>query len=77
MNPASASPTPPVDTEVPEDKITEVEPQTEQEPINDDLDISALIDMPQSRSGQALLSFYNFIPLSLLAGGLILLGSRL
>ena len=38
-------PTPPVDTEVPEDKITEVEPQTEQEPINDDLDISALIDM--------------------------------
>ena len=38
-------PTPPVDTEVPEDKITEVEPQTEQETINDDLDISALIDM--------------------------------
>ena len=38
-------PTPPVDTEVAEDKITEVEPQTEQEPANDDLDISALIDM--------------------------------
>ena len=38
-------PTPPVDAEVPEDKITEVEPQTEQEPSNDDLDISALIDM--------------------------------
>ena len=38
-------PTPPVDNEVPEDKITEVEPQAEQEPINDDLDISALIDM--------------------------------
>ncbi len=38
-------PTPPVDNEVPQDKITEVEPQTEPEPVNDDLDISALIDM--------------------------------